>query len=408
MIKKLAILFVLIWSFSLQAQIDQSLLTRSEVDTSKKSLLNMDATYNRPFLKLDKSPLTIGGYLEADYQYIGEDGVTDGSTFRFPRMTLFFASSLHQKIKFLAELELEEGGSEILIEFAAVDFHFHPLLILRGGVIMNPIGAFNQNHDGPKWDFVDRPIAMTQMLPATWSNVGFGVYGKSFFNKWTFGYETYLSNGFDQSIIENEENKTYLPASKQTNNRFEEGNGSPLISAKIAARHSKFGEIGLSYMGQYYNDFEKDGLILDDKRRLNVFAIDFNSTLPVLQTFITGEWAWINIDIPEDYGQQFGEKQMGGFIDFVQPIYKKQLLGFKEARINAICRLEYVDWNANSFIETGGNIGEDIWVIVPGLSLRLTGQTLLRFNYRIMAQQDILGNPPANTRGIQMGLATYF
>ena len=45
---------------------------------------------------------------------------------------------------------------------------------------MNPIGAFNQNHDGPKWEFVDRPISATQMLPATWSNVGFGLYGKKY------------------------------------------------------------------------------------------------------------------------------------------------------------------------------------------------------------------------------------
>jgi hypothetical protein len=51
--------------------------------------------------------------------------------------------------------------------FASVDFEFAPLLNLIGGVVMNPIGAFNQNHDGPKWEFVDRPISATQMLPAT-------------------------------------------------------------------------------------------------------------------------------------------------------------------------------------------------------------------------------------------------
>jgi len=35
------------------------------------------------------------------------------------------------------------------------------------------------------------------MLPATWSNVGFGLFGKWYSDNWTFGYEAYLTNGFD-------------------------------------------------------------------------------------------------------------------------------------------------------------------------------------------------------------------
>tara|TARA_Y100001980_G_C14556926_1_gene354557 strand:+ start:195262 stop:195564 length:303 start_codon:yes stop_codon:yes gene_type:complete len=75
------------------------------------------------------------------------------------------ASSIHRKIKFLSEIEFEEGGEEVAIEFAALDVNFHPLVNLRGGIVMNPIGAFNQNHDGPKWKFIDRPIAATEMQP---------------------------------------------------------------------------------------------------------------------------------------------------------------------------------------------------------------------------------------------------
>ena len=81
---------------------------------------------------------------------------------------------------------------------------------LRGGIILNPIGAFNQNHDGPKWEFTDRPISSTQMLPATWSNAGFGLFGKTYKNDWMFGYELYLSGGFDNTIIDNEENEEII------------------------------------------------------------------------------------------------------------------------------------------------------------------------------------------------------
>ncbi len=391
------------------AQIDTSLLKRQAVDSELSGAMNMDAVYNRPFLAVGKSPVSLGGYIEADYQYMGEDGITEGHTFRIPRLTLFVASGLHRQIKFLSEIELEEGGKEIAIEFAALDLTLSPLFNLRGGIFMNPIGSFNQNHDGPKWEFVDRPISATQMLPATWSNVGFGIYGKKYQKNWVFGYEFYLSNGFNDAIIDNEENKTFLPAAKANAERFEETtNGQPLITGKVAFGHENIGEIGLSYMGGIYNKFEEDGLQLDKKRRLDVFAIDVRSSIPGLGTQLVGEWAWVAVDVPSTFTQQYGDRQKGGFLDIIQPVLKGSALGFDAATLNLALRLEYVDWNVGSFVETGGNISEDIWALVPAISVRPTAQTVLRLNYRIMKQQDILGNPPANIRGIQLGFSSYF
>lgn len=395
-------------SLETNAQIDSTLLKKVPVDTSK-NLLNMDAVYNRPFLQVGKLPVSVGGYIEADYSYIGEDGVTDGHSFRVPRMTLFVASSIHRRIKFLSEIEFEEGGEEVAIEFAALDISMHPLLNLRGGIVMNPIGAFNQNHDGPKWEFIDRPIAAVDMLPATWSNVGFGLYGKYYMKEWAFGYEAYLTNGFNDAIINNGENRTFLPASKDNKERFEESsNGEPLFTGKIALRNNKIGEIGLSYMGGIYNTYEEDGLILDDKRRLTVYAIDFNTTIPVTKTFIVGEWAWVNVDVPETFTQQFGDKQKGGFVDIVQPVMNGNLFGFDKATFNVAIRFEYVDWNDGRFQETGESIGDEIWAVVPAISFRPTAQTVIRLNYRIMEQTDLLGNPPAKISGIQFGLSSYF
>lgn len=390
------------------AQVDSTLLRRTRPDTLRRGM-NMDAVYNRPFLQIGKSPVAVGGYVEANYEYLGTDGITEGHSFKIPRMTLFVASSTHRRIKFLSELELEEGGKEISIEFAALDFNIHPLLNVRGGVLMNPIGAFNQNHDGPKWEFIERPIAMTQLLPATWSNVGAGLYGRIYKNDWAFGYEGYLTNGFNDAIISNAENKTFLPAAKLDRERFEESsNGKLLTTVKVAIRNNKIGELGVSYMGGTYNKFEDDGIRLDDPRRLNVFAIDFNTTLPLIRTYVVGEWAWVNVDVPDAYSAQFGERQRGGFVDIVQPLIRKKLLGFERAVLNAAVRLECADWNVGVFSETGGNIADDIWAIVPGISFRPTPQTVVRMNYRYSRQQDLLGNPPAATGGIQIGISSYF
>jgi hypothetical protein len=182
------------------AQIDTTILRRKARDTSGM-VMNMDAVYNRPFLSVAKLPVALGGYLEANWQHMGTDGVSEGHQFQMRRMSLFVASGISHRLKFLSEIEFEDGAKEINIEYAALDLEVHPLLNLRGGIIMNPIGSFNQNHDGPKWEFIDRPTSATQMLPATWSNVGFGVYGKQFRKDWAIAYETYLTNGFDDRII---------------------------------------------------------------------------------------------------------------------------------------------------------------------------------------------------------------
>ena len=206
---------------NLQAQNKDSLITRIPVDTTK-ALLNMDAAYNRPFLTVNNMPVALGGYLEANSIYNSEDGVSEGLSFQARRLTMFMSASITKRIKFLSELEFEDGTKEIGIEFAAMDVAFHPALNFRGGIVMNPIGAFNQNHDGPKWEFVERPDVAVNMLPATWSNAGFGLYGKTYKGNWVFGYEAYLTNGFDNSIIDNEENRTFLPATKDNKERFEE------------------------------------------------------------------------------------------------------------------------------------------------------------------------------------------
>lgn len=406
--RKLSLIIIaLIIQVSGMAQHDSTLFKRVKADTGRL-LMNMDAIYNRPFLQVGKAPVALGGYLEANTNYSVTDGVTEGFSFQMQRMTLFLSSTISRRIRFLSELEFEDGTKEINIEFAALDFEFHPLLTFRGGIIMNPIGAFNQNHDGPKWEFIDRPISATQMLPATWSNVGFGLHGKRYSYNWVFAYEVYLSNGFDDQIIANSQNKTFLPATKLNRDRFEESpTGIPMITSKIAIRRRSVGEIGLSYMGGVYNTFRQDGIVLDEKRRTDTWAVDLNTSLPT-GTYITGEFAFVHVNVPDQYTQQYGTRQHGGFLDIVHPVVRQPLFGYERSVINLAVRLEYVDWNGDALNETGGKIADDVFAIVPGISFRPTAQTVFRLNYRYQQQRDFLGNPPSKTAAIQFGFSSYF
>jgi hypothetical protein len=373
------------------------------------TIMNMDAVYNRPFLQFGKIPVSLGGYLETNTSYFNTDGISDGWSFQIPRLTLFVSSTIKQRIKFLTEIEFEEGGKEINIEFASLDIEFHPLINFRSGIIMNPIGAFNQNHDGPKWEFVDRPLSSTTIIPATWSCVGMGFYGKYARDQMVYAYEVYLTNGFDASIISNSENRTWLPASKGNDERFNESfNGSPLITAKVAVKHRKIAEIGFSWMGGIYNAFQKDGIALGRPRRADLLAIDINSTIQKLGTYINAEAVMALIDVPDTYSEQFGTQQFGFYVDVVQPILKRKMLWWDNATLNLAFRTEYVDYNMGQFSSTQTEIADHIVAISPAISFRPWAQTVLRLNYRHQWQTDLLGNPASQTMGFQFGVSSYF
>ncbi len=398
----------LIASTRVMAQTRDSLHT-SVSEVSKSNFMNMDAVYDRPFLTAHTMPVALGGYLEANSIYSSEDGVSEGISFQARRLTMFMSASINHRIKFLSELEFEDGTKEIGIEFAAMDVAFHPTLNFRGGIIMNPIGAFNQNHDGPKWEFIERPVVAEDMLPATWSNAGFGLYGKTYKGNWVVGYEAYVSNGFDNSIIDNEENKTFLPATKENRERFEENNsGKALFTGKIAIKNRGVGELGLSYMGGVYNKFEEEGITLDQKRRLDVLALDFNTVIENTGTYVVGEMVWIEVDVPTTYTQQYGNKQRGAFIDIVQPVLRKKLFNWEKTVLNLSARLDYADWNVGLFKDQNVEMGEVLWAITPAISFRPSSQTVFRLNYRYQWQTDILNNPPANTAAWLLGFSTYF
>lgn len=387
--------------------LSQSLLDRIQTNDSNK--VNMDAIYNRPFLNINKSPIAIGGYMEANSLYESTDGVTEGLSFQMRRLTLFFASTISNKIKFISELEFEDGTKEINIENAMIDMEFHPLLNLRGGILFNPIGAFNQNHDGPRWEFIDRPIASTEIIPSTLSNVGFGIHGKYFAGRWILAYETYLTNGFDDKLIANERNRTSFREAKKNVDKFEESfNGSPSLTAKIGIRNRKYGEIGFSSMHGIYNKYKQDGLTIDKKRKFTLFAVDFNTSLLNNKLNLTGEIIKAMIQLPENYLPVYGSRQFGFYTDLTYTLFQRKIFNWENSRFLLGFRLDYSDYNQNKKSIDNSNIGEHVWAFTPSLSFRPNGSTVLRFNYKYQLNTDFEGNDASKTGRIMFGLSSYF
>lgn len=383
-------------SQTLEAQRDT---TRTDSTTVQSGV------YNRPFIDLGGST-AIGGYVEGNTNYFVEDGIAEGFSMELRRFNIFLFSSLGSRIRFISELEFEHGTEEIALETALIDFQIDPMLTLRVGVLLPPIGAFNANHDAPRWDFIDRPLVSTRVIPSTLSEVGFGAYGRVVLAPATITYDAYLTNGLQDGVVLNDQGHTSLAAGKSPEQFGADNNGSPAISGRLGVQRRGVGEVGVSYYRAAYNSFRVDGEAVDDARHVRLVALDFS--LNVGPASVRGELAASRIDLPAGLEEVLGHAQRGAHLDVVLPVWSPQLLGLREAVVRVALRGEHVDLNVGRFRATGGGIGDDELAIVPGVSFRPTAGTVFKLNYRRHWSRDLQSNPHVGRGGFQVGFASYF
>lgn len=364
-----------------------------------------DGIYNRPFIT-SMGKTAIGGYVEGNTNSFVEDGIPEGFSFELRRFNIFLYSNVSEHIKLISELEFEHGTEEITLETALVDFEINPAINLRGGILLPPVGAFNNNHDSPQWEFVERPLVATEIIPATLSEVGFGVHGKFFPGNFTVSYDAYLINGLGDGVILNEEGRTHLASGKRDTRFEKDNNDSPAFSGRVSISRYPWGEVGLSHYGGIYNSHNIEGDQIDQKRRLDIFAIDYYANAEVAE--IKGEIAYASIDIQENLTELFGDKQWGGHMDIIVPVWRPRVLSYPQTVLNINLRFERVDYNIGSFRSTGNRIYDETNALVPGLSFRPTDDTVFRLNYVRRWHKDLVGNPTVKTAGVQFGFATYF
>lgn len=374
---------------------------QSQVD----STLTQSGLYNRPFIG-SVSSTSVGGYVEGNTNYFVEDGVTEGFSMELRRFNIFLFSQVSQRVRFLSELEFEHGTEEIALETALVDLRLSPGLVLRGGIILPPLGYLNQNHDSPRWDFIERPLVTTDIIPSTLSEVGFGAYGSFARGDLVLSYDAYLTNGLGAGVVANETGRTDIASGKSEELFGEDNNGSPALTGRVAMRHTSLGEVGLSYYGGYYNDYQVEGVQVDDKRWLGIAALDVVGE--VGPTSLRAEVVYASIDVPTGLAELHGDTQWGAYLDVLLPVWRPQFLGYTDAVVTAGLRLEAVDYNRGTFSTTGSAIGDQVTALVPGVSFRPSSGTVFRANYRYHWATDFQGNDPARRAGFQVGFATYF
>lgn len=361
--------------------------------------------YNRPFLA-SVGRTAVGGYLEGNTNYFREGGVSDGFSTELRRFNVFLFSSIGSRIRIISELEFEHGTEEIKLETALLDFQVNPSFVLRAGILLPPLGAFNVNHDSPRWEVVERPLVSTEIIPATLSEVGFGAHGRLFPRAFTITYDVYLTNGLGEGIVLNEHGRTRLASGKGDGLVGGDNNGRPSISGRIGLRRRVLGELGFSYYGGPYNRYRSEGLQIDERRDVQLAALDLTTELG--RVSLRGEMAFAWIDVPADLREVFGERQWGFHLDVVAPLFRPRIRGLTDAVLNGVLRVERVDYNRGTFSSTGDAIGDEVTALVTGVAFRPVAGTVLKANYRHEWIRDLQGNAATRRAGFQVGLATYF
>jgi hypothetical protein len=368
--------------------------TATRADTTRPFVRG--GIYDKPFIGRLAGRIAIGGYAELHARYERANGVLDESGFVPKRFNLFVNSRVSDVVRFGAELEFEDGAKEIALEFAAIDLRLHPAVVFRAGIVLTPLGKFNIAHDSPLNEFTDRPLVATELIGSALSEAGLGLLGE--FGVGTGGrltYEAYATNGLHDGLLFDSPAGTRLPRGK---GNFEDGNSSPAFAGRVAWSPSLAVEVGVSGHHGAYNVFEREGVRVDARRNVSVFALDGEWIVPGLR--IAGEAAAARVELPPSFEGLFAGRQRGAYLEVVREIRKGFQRGLPNSLIALKLRGDAVDFDTQV-------TGDAIAQFSVGANYRPTPDTVLKFEFVRGRAWDRFNNASQFAK-LLASVATYF
>ncbi|HEY3307242.1 MAG TPA: porin [Desulfuromonadaceae bacterium] len=164
----------------LQKQLDNLNGKIQELQTQKVGETTRE---NSGYMKKVWDKTTIGGYGELDYIFKRDNGNDNGGNTLNPhRVVLYVGSELADWVSLNTELEWENGGSDgqnggVAVEQAYLDFKLNEMFNIKAGVMLMPMGAYNQAHEPTNFYSTARPALDTFLIPSTWQEMGIGAHG---------------------------------------------------------------------------------------------------------------------------------------------------------------------------------------------------------------------------------------
>lgn len=143
----------------------------------------------------------------AQHIKVGAYGVVSFEDFRGRRTTndgkleLLISGNFHNRIRIYNEIDFGAPAGTAEAEQAYVDFLIDKPINFRAGVLLIPFGKFNLDHFDPRRDLTDRPVVDRRIIPTTWSDLGFSLFGLiPFGSSGHATYEVQVVNGLTDAF----------------------------------------------------------------------------------------------------------------------------------------------------------------------------------------------------------------
>jgi hypothetical protein len=352
--------------------------------------------YDKPYQARLLGRTAIGGYAEAHARYQRADGVTEDAGFEIKRLNFFASARVSDFVRMAAELEFEEAGEEIKVEYAAIDVRIHQAFTARGGMILSPLGKFNLAHDSPLNEFTDRPLVSEQILGVALSEPGFGILGQApAGRRGRVTWEAYLTNGFHDGLITESPGGTRIPLGR---GNIEDQNSSPAVVGRVAWSPSIGYEFGVSGHHGAWNVFMVDGALVDERRALTIGVLDGEATVAGIR--VSGEVAQARINIPPGLGNLYASRQAGWYVDLARDFGSGWVRNAPGSTFTFKARLDAIDLDTDA-------VGQHVRQVSAGVNFRPTSESVVKLEMVRGWRYDQFNNRSDFAR-LLASFATYF
>jgi hypothetical protein len=337
--------------------------------------------------------VSIGGYGELVYTNPIADEGTAVPRADAVRLITYLGYKFNERLVFNSEIEYEHAfigastqsasSGEVAVEFAALDFHWRPELNLRAGLVLMPVGFINEIHEPPYFYGVLRPETETRILPATWRELGAGVFGNL---GETFEYRAYVTTGF---------NAKGFSASGFRDGR-QRGNRAIAEDAAVVFRGDWSPDLapGLELGGSiYYGGVDQEQAGLPDSNLLIAeghaqYRIGGLHTRALVAYTDLSNAGALSTALGKAVDASVASNMLGGYVEAGYDVWPLLFGEDSERALEPYVRLEWLDTQhdvASGFV---ANQNQDYFVLSSGLSYFPHPNVVLKAEYR-KEQSDV-------------------